>query len=32
MAPEKPLNGEILMVHENFHTTLITFSQNFYGP
>ena len=32
MAPEKPLNGEILMAHEKFHTTLIAFSQNFYGP
>ena len=29
---EKPLNGEFLMAHEKFLTTLITFSWYFYGP
>ena len=32
MVYEKPLNGEFLMVHEKFLTTLITFSWYFYGP
>ena len=32
MVYEKPLNGEFLMAHEKFLTTLITFSWYFYGP